>query len=43
VRLGQFFGYYLKGEKPARWMVEGVPAVKKGIDWGISEEAKKAF
>ena len=36
VRLGQFFGYYLKGEKPARWITDGVPAVLKGIDWGIN-------
>jgi len=43
VRLGQFFGYYLKGEKPARWITDGVPAVLKGIDWGITEEAKKGF
>jgi dipeptidyl aminopeptidase/acylaminoacyl peptidase len=35
VRLGQFFGYYLKGEPPARWIRDGVPAVLKGIDWGL--------
>lgn len=34
-RLSQFFGYYLKGEPPARWMTEGVPATLKGIDWGL--------
>lgn len=35
VRLGQFFGYYLKDEKPARWIVEGLPAIYKGRDWGL--------
>jgi hypothetical protein len=25
----------LKDEKPARWLTDGVPAVKKGKDWGI--------
>jgi dipeptidyl aminopeptidase/acylaminoacyl peptidase len=43
VRLGQFFGYYLKGEKPARWITDGVPATLKGIDWGITEELKKGY
>lgn len=35
VRLGQFFDHYLKGAPAARWMTEGVPAVNKGIDWGL--------
>jgi dipeptidyl aminopeptidase/acylaminoacyl peptidase len=35
IRLAQFFGYYLKGEPPARWITEGVPATMKGIDWGL--------
>lgn len=35
IRLGQFFGYYLKKEAPARWITEGVPATLKGIDWGL--------
>jgi dipeptidyl aminopeptidase/acylaminoacyl peptidase len=38
MRLSQFFGYYLKGERPPRWMVEGIPATLKGIDWGLGEE-----
>lgn len=38
MRLSQFFGYYLKGEHPARWIVEGVPATLKGIDWGLGDE-----
>lgn len=35
VREQQYFDWLLKGEKPARWIVEGVPAVKKGKDWGL--------
>ncbi len=35
IRLDQFFGWLLKDEKPARWLTDGVPAVKKGKDWGI--------
>ncbi|MBN8718964.1 MAG: S9 family peptidase [Sediminibacterium magnilacihabitans] len=35
VREQQFFDYLLKGEKPAKWISEGVPAVIKGRDWGL--------
>ncbi len=35
VREQQFFDYLLKGEKPAKWITEGVPAVMKGRDWGL--------
>ncbi|HMO32229.1 MAG TPA: prolyl oligopeptidase family serine peptidase [Lacibacter sp.] len=35
VRLGQFFDHYLKGAPMPVWMKEGVPAVNKGIDWGL--------
>src|SRR5260221_1611591 len=38
MRLSQYFGYYLKGERPARWITDGVPATLKGIDWGLEEE-----
>lgn len=38
VRLGQFFGHYLKGEPMPTWMKEGVPAILKGIDWGLKVE-----
>jgi hypothetical protein len=31
----QFFDWILKDEKPARWIIEGLPAVKKGRDWGL--------
>ena len=38
VRLGQFFDYWLKDAKPAKWITDGVPATQKGIDWGLKVE-----
>ncbi|MBN8685612.1 MAG: S9 family peptidase [Chitinophagales bacterium] len=35
IREQQYFDWLLKGEKPPRWITEGVPAVKKGKDWGL--------
>lgn len=35
VREQQFFDWLLKGEKPAQWLTEGIPAVKKGKTWGL--------
>ncbi len=35
VRMQQFFDYMLKGDKPSKWITEGVPAVKKGKEWGL--------
>jgi dienelactone hydrolase len=35
IREQQFFDWLLKGEKPAKWLTDGVPAVKKGKDWGL--------
>ncbi len=35
VRMQQFFDWILKGEKPAKWITEGLPAVKKGKEWGL--------
>lgn len=35
IRLGQFFDYYLKGGKPAKWITDGLPATEKGKDWGF--------
>ncbi|MFC0776116.1 alpha/beta hydrolase family protein [Terrimonas alba] len=35
IRQQQFFDWLLKGDKPAKWITEGVPAVKKGKDWGL--------
>lgn len=38
IRLGQFFDYYLKGTKPAKWIKDGLPATDKGRDWGLGIE-----
>ncbi|MEP7142502.1 MAG: prolyl oligopeptidase family serine peptidase [Ferruginibacter sp.] len=35
VRLGQFFDYYLKDARPAKWIKEGLPATDKGKEWGL--------
>lgn len=35
IRMQQFFDYMLKGDKPSKWITEGVPAVKKGKEWGL--------
>lgn len=37
IREQQFFDWLLKGEKPAKWITDGVPAVLKGRDWGLGE------
>jgi dipeptidyl aminopeptidase/acylaminoacyl peptidase len=38
IRLGQFFDYYLKDAKPAKWIKDGLPATEKGKDWGLKVE-----
>lgn len=43
IREQQFFDWLLKGEKPAKWIVEGVPAVKKGRDWGLDIVNEPAY
>ena len=35
IREQQYFDWLLKGENPPKWITEGVPAVKKGKDWGF--------
>jgi dienelactone hydrolase len=35
IRMKQFFDYYLKGEPPPEWMVNGIPAINKGTDRGF--------
>jgi dipeptidyl aminopeptidase/acylaminoacyl peptidase len=35
IRLQQFFDHYLKGAEMPVWMSKGVPAVKKGKDYGF--------
>ena len=38
IREQQFFDWKLKGERPPKWLVSGVPATQKGIDWGLEVE-----
>ncbi|MFV0604749.1 MAG: alpha/beta hydrolase family protein [Niabella sp.] len=38
VRLAQFFDYYLKGANAPVWLLQGVPAIKKGQSWGLEVE-----
>ncbi|HEX4877894.1 MAG TPA: prolyl oligopeptidase family serine peptidase [Chitinophagaceae bacterium] len=35
IREQQYFDWLLKGAKPPKWITEGVPAIKKGKDWGL--------
>jgi len=35
IRQQQYFDWLLKGERPARWLTEGVPAINKGRDLGL--------
>lgn len=35
IREQQYFDWLLKGGKAPKWITEGVPAVKKGKDWGL--------
>jgi len=35
IRLEQFFNHFLKGAPMPVWMKTGVPATRKGIDWGL--------
>ena len=34
IRMAQFFDHYLKNEPMPKWMKEGIPATKKGIEMG---------
>lgn len=38
IRLSQFFDHYLLGAPAPAWMKEGLPAVKKGLEWGFETE-----
>jgi dipeptidyl aminopeptidase/acylaminoacyl peptidase len=40
VRLMQFFDHYLKGRPAPKWMVQGIPAILKGIEKGFEFEDK---
>ncbi len=35
IRMQQFFDHYLKDAPPPVWMVEGVPAIRKGLTLGL--------
>jgi dipeptidyl aminopeptidase/acylaminoacyl peptidase len=35
IRLAQFFDHYLKGAPPPKWMTEGIPYSRKGVDNGL--------
>jgi dipeptidyl aminopeptidase/acylaminoacyl peptidase len=35
IRLSQFMDHFLKGAPMPVWMKYGIPATKKGIDWGL--------
>jgi acetyl esterase/lipase len=35
VRMQQFFDWILKGDKPAKWITEGLPGVRKGKEWAL--------
>lgn len=40
IRLGQFFDYYLKDAKPARWITNGLPATDKGRVWATEVDGE---
>ncbi|HEX2629525.1 MAG TPA: prolyl oligopeptidase family serine peptidase [Chitinophagaceae bacterium] len=42
IREQQYFDWLLKGEHPPKWITEGVPAIKKGKEWGL-ELSGQAF
>lgn len=35
IREQQYFDWQLKGERPAKWLTEGIPATRKGKDFGF--------
>ncbi|MDG2463947.1 MAG: prolyl oligopeptidase family serine peptidase [Crocinitomicaceae bacterium] len=35
IRMRQFFDYYLLDAKAPKWLIEGVPAIDKGKDYGL--------
>lgn len=35
IRQSQFFDHFLKGKPAAEWIEKGVPALEKGINWGL--------
>lgn len=37
IRMRQFFDYYLQDKPAPKWLIEGIPAVDKGEDYGLEE------
>ena len=35
IRIRQFFDYYLQGKAAPKWLIEGIPAVDAGKDYGF--------
>jgi dipeptidyl aminopeptidase/acylaminoacyl peptidase len=35
IRMRQFFDYYLQGKAAPKWLELGVPAIEKGVDYGL--------
>ena len=40
IRMQQFFDHYLKDAPAPNWMTEGVPAIKKGVEFGLETPDK---
>jgi len=41
IRMTQFFDHYLKGKPAPVWMLKGIPASRKGIDYGLELSPEK--
>jgi dipeptidyl aminopeptidase/acylaminoacyl peptidase len=39
-RMRQFFDYYLLNEPGPKWLIEGIPAIDKGIEYGFEKSEK---
>ncbi|MFN8430419.1 MAG: prolyl oligopeptidase family serine peptidase [Spirosomataceae bacterium] len=37
IRMAQFFDYYLKGQAAPQWMIKGVPATEKTLNYGLEK------
>lgn len=40
IRMRQFFDYYLLDKAPPTWLIDGLPAIKKGKDYGLDLKNK---
>ena len=41
IRMRQFFDYYLQGKPAPEWLINGVPALEKGENYGLNEYKDK--